>query len=133
MVTGNVNLTCDAWQAGNTDGYFAVTGHWIDESTPALWEIKSALLGFVRLNNAHNGKRLGQTLFKVVKRLGIEHKVIGCLVVSVFLKFALTNTLQIGHVTCDNASNNLTMMQELAVHLTRATGKKYNWRKQKIK
>jgi hypothetical protein len=91
MVTGKVNLTCDAWQASNTDGYFAVTGHWIDESTPALWEIKSALLGFVRLNNAHNGKRLGQTLFKVIKRLGIEHKVIGCLVVSALLKFALIN------------------------------------------
>jgi hypothetical protein len=23
-VQGEVNLTCDAWQAGNTDGYFAV-------------------------------------------------------------------------------------------------------------
>jgi hypothetical protein len=75
MVTGEVNLTCDAWQASNTDGYFAVTGHWMEESTPTLWEIKSALLGFTRLNNAHNGERLGQALFKVVKRVGIEHKV----------------------------------------------------------
>lgn len=68
-------MTCDAWQASNTDGYFAVTGHWIEEAVPAQWEIKSGLLGFIRLNNAHNGKRLGQALFKVVTRVGIENKV----------------------------------------------------------
>ena len=27
-IQGEVSLTCDAWQAGNTDGYFAVTAHW---------------------------------------------------------------------------------------------------------
>jgi hypothetical protein len=27
-----VNVTCDAWQAGNIDGYLAVTGHWIEET-----------------------------------------------------------------------------------------------------
>ncbi|KAG6858716.1 hypothetical protein C0995_014485 [Termitomyces sp. Mi166 len=45
-VMGEVNLTCDAWQAGNTDGYFAVTGHWIEETAPMQWELKSALVGF---------------------------------------------------------------------------------------
>lgn len=34
-----------------------------------------SLFGFVRLNNAHNGKRLGGALFKIVDRLGIAHKV----------------------------------------------------------
>jgi hypothetical protein len=74
-VEGEVSLTCDAWQASNTDGYFAVTAHWIEEPTPAKWELKSALIGFTRLNNAHNGKRLGQALFKIIKRVGIERKV----------------------------------------------------------
>lgn len=74
-VKGKVNLTCDAWQASNTDGYFAVTGHWIEEMTPNQWELKSALLGFIRVNNAHNGQRLGQVLFKVLTRVGINHKV----------------------------------------------------------
>ena len=74
-VSGKINLTCDAWQAGNTEGYFAVTGHWIEESMPSHWELKSALLGFTQVNNAHNGKRLGQALFKFVERVGIEHKV----------------------------------------------------------
>lgn len=77
-VQGEVSLTCDAWQAGNTDGYFAVTAHWIKltgEPTPGRWELTSALIGFTRLNNAHNGERLGQALFKIVRRVGIEHNV----------------------------------------------------------
>jgi hypothetical protein len=75
-VKGRVNLTCDAWQATNVDGYFAVTGHWIEELTLGVWTVQSALLGFTRLNNSHNGKRLGQALYKVVKRVGVAHKVI---------------------------------------------------------
>jgi hypothetical protein len=72
-VIGKINLTCDAWQASNSDAYFAVTGHWVEGSKP--WEIKSALFGFVQMNTAHNGERLGQALFKIVDRLGIAHKV----------------------------------------------------------
>ena len=74
---GLVSLTCDAWQASNTDGYFAVTGHWIEDSGSG-WISQSALLGFVRLNNAHNGVRLGHALYKVIVRVGIEHKVGSC-------------------------------------------------------
>jgi hypothetical protein len=74
-VQGEVSLTCDAWQASNTDGYFAVTAHWIEEPTPAKWELRSAVIGFTKLNNAHNSERLGQALFKVIKRVGIEKKV----------------------------------------------------------
>ena len=74
-VSGQVSLTCDAWQASNTDGYFAVTGHWIEESTPTQWQLKTGLLGFTQVNNAHNGVRLGQILFKVIQRVGIENKV----------------------------------------------------------
>jgi hypothetical protein len=77
-VTGAINLTCDGWQAGNVDGYFAVTGHWIEENSPAVWECKCALLGFTQVNNAHNGKCLGGTLFKVQNRLGITDKVFFC-------------------------------------------------------
>lgn len=74
-VQGKVSLTCDAWQASNTDGFFAVTAHWIQEPIPGQWELKSGLIGFTQLNNAHNGERLGQALFKVIRRVGIEHKV----------------------------------------------------------
>ena len=71
---GKVNLTCDAWQAENVDGYFAVTGHWVEEGKDK-WEVKSTLFGFVRMNCSHNGHRLGLALFKIADRLKIEHKV----------------------------------------------------------
>ena len=74
-MTGEISLTCDAWQASDTDAYFAVTGHWIEEPRPGVWEVQSALLGFTRLNNSHNGKRLGGALFKIVDRLDISNRV----------------------------------------------------------
>jgi hypothetical protein len=74
-VQGEVSFTCDAWQASNTDAYFAVTAHWIDEPTPAKWELRSALIGFVRLNSAHNGRRLAHAFFKIIRRVGLECKV----------------------------------------------------------
>lgn len=77
-VQGQISLTCDsdAWQAGNnTDGYFAVTAHWVEEPTPTKWELKNTLIGFTRLNNAHNGGQLGHALFKIIKQVGIEYKV----------------------------------------------------------
>ncbi|OBZ65234.1 putative AC transposase [Grifola frondosa] len=40
-VRGEVSLTCNAWQAGNVDAYFAVTAHWIDESEPGRIEKKT--------------------------------------------------------------------------------------------
>lgn len=68
-------MTCDAWQASNTDSYFAVTGHWIEEANENEWVLQSALFGFTRMNTAHNGKRLGQALFKICDRLDIVKKV----------------------------------------------------------
>lgn len=65
-VRGAVNIICDAWQAGNTDGYFAVTGHWIQEDNPSIWKCESALRRLTKLNNMHNGKCLGGALFKVL-------------------------------------------------------------------
>ena len=52
-----------------------MTGHWVEEIKLGVWEVKSALFGFTQVNTVHNGKRLGQALYKVVKRLSISHKV----------------------------------------------------------
>lgn len=73
--TGLISLTCDAWQAGNQDAYFAVTGHWIEETSPGVWDYNGTLMGFLQMNTAHDGVRLGRALFKIVKRLGFVHKV----------------------------------------------------------
>ena len=126
---------CDVWQASNTDSYFAVTAHWIGEATPATWALKSALIGFMRLNNAHIGQRLGQALFKVIKRMGIEGKVSKSRCHQHVTLIILVHPLawQVGHITCDNASNNVTMMKELAACLNTTTGKAYDWKARKIK
>ena len=49
------------------------------------------------------------------------------------LPLCLSSTVKVGHITCNNASNNPTMMKEFAARLKTATGKEYNWRKRKIK
>jgi hypothetical protein len=36
------------------------------------WELKNALLGFTQLNNAHNGKQLGQALHKIIEQVGVR-------------------------------------------------------------
>ena len=66
---------CDGWQASNTNGYFAVTGHWIEEQLPGQWKLEHSLLGFIRMNTAHNGQHLRQALFKICVCLGIIYKV----------------------------------------------------------
>jgi len=45
----------------------------------------------------------------------------------------IINDIKVGHVTCDNASNNRTMMTEFAVWLKVATGKEYDSKKRKLK
>ncbi|KAF7350175.1 putative AC transposase [Mycena venus] len=101
-VTGEIHLTHDTWQAQNTDGYFGVTGHWIEEVSPGVWESQEALIGFTRLNSAHNGVRLGQALYKIVSRLGIQK--------------------QVGYLATDSAANNGTAAVEFAAQLLQRDG-----------
>lgn len=55
--------------------YFAVTVHWVEELKDGSWQLKNALAGFVRMQQAHTGIRMGQVLFKVMQRIGIAEKV----------------------------------------------------------
>lgn len=127
---GLISLTCDAWQASNTDGYFAVTGSWIDDAGPGQWVKQTALFGFVRMNSAHNGRRLGKALYKVAARLHIVHKV--CLRNYPFVNVVYAFT-QIGWVTCDNATNNDTMMSRFAELIEEATKKPYDAKTRRIR
>ena len=72
---GKVSLTCDAWQASNSDTCFAVTGHWIKVWAPGEWTAENALLGFTQMNTVHNGTHLGQALFAICNHLQIVGKV----------------------------------------------------------
>ncbi len=62
VVSSEISLTCDAWQASSNDGYFAATGHWIEEPSPGKWNEEEALFGFTQMNTSHNGTWLGQAL-----------------------------------------------------------------------
>src|SRR5882757_3054623 len=57
----------------------------------------------------------------------------GKFIITITFLSCLSSAAKVGHVTCDNASNNSTMMKEFSAQLKTATGKKYNWRKRKIK
>ncbi|KAF5337979.1 hypothetical protein D9758_014306 [Tetrapyrgos nigripes] len=109
-VQGTISITCDAWQAGNGDAYFAVTGHWIEEKAPGEWKLEGALLGFTQMNSAHSGLALGRALFKILRCFKIVNK--------------------LGWVTCDNASNNGTMLETLGrlvnAHSSRRGMKKWD-------
>ena len=83
--TGNISMTCDTWQASNSDAYFAVTGHWTETGPDGLWRRESALLGFTQLNSSHDGVTLGRALYKIVKRLNFGHKV--CLLICNLIAF----------------------------------------------
>ncbi|KJA14863.1 hypothetical protein HYPSUDRAFT_208370 [Hypholoma sublateritium FD-334 SS-4] len=56
---GLVSLTCNVWQAGNQDAYFAITGHWSKEVSPDKWKKHSTLFGFTQMNTSHDGVHLG--------------------------------------------------------------------------
>ncbi|PPQ87326.1 hypothetical protein CVT26_004408, partial [Gymnopilus dilepis] len=103
LVGGEISLTCDSWTAGNGDGFFAVTGHWIEEVSPMEWVEREALFGFTPMNTSHSGVHLGQALYKI------------------------------GHITCDNASNNDTMLDEFANCYRFKTGKIFDVAKRHIR
>ena len=74
-IQGQISLTCDARQASNTDGYFAITRSWIEEGTPHVWTLWMGILAFIQLNNSHNSIHLGQALYKAVQCQDVTHKV----------------------------------------------------------
>ncbi|KAI6107676.1 hypothetical protein EDD16DRAFT_1523137 [Pisolithus croceorrhizus] len=46
----------------------------IPEPLCGVWNIEMAQLGFMQLNNAHDGTCLGQAPYKVIQHVGISHK-----------------------------------------------------------
>lgn len=68
-------MTCDAWTSSSGDGFFATTLHIIEEVEPGVWVLRSDLVGFVSIQEAHTGERFGQALYKIACRVGVENKV----------------------------------------------------------
>ena len=83
------------------------------------------------MNTAHNGQRLGQALFKICMRLDIVDKV--CILDISPYVIIIDCLLQIGHITCDNASNNGTMLHEFARCYKGKTRESFDDKKQHIR
>ncbi|KAJ7731335.1 hypothetical protein DFH07DRAFT_992045 [Mycena maculata] len=72
-VTGKIHVTCDAWQADNVDGYFAVTtGAGVVQDCPASWDRAPFMrVGYVTCNNATNN---GTMLIKFARQFKLATK-----------------------------------------------------------
>jgi hypothetical protein len=94
----------------------AVTAHWVQgveiETTAGSQkklELRTDLIGFNKIPGRHKGKHLAHCFIHVLDRVKITHKVLfSCVFFAPLLICS-----QIGWVTCDNASNNDTMMVSL--------------------
>lgn len=51
-VPGKISTTCDAWSLSNCQGWYAVTGHWVEETKAGVWKLCGVLLGFTQLNTS---------------------------------------------------------------------------------
>ena len=80
-------LTTDMWTSSAKRGYMVVTVHYIDGE----WEMKSVIVGFVRVMYPHTGERLGNHLIDAIKEMN------PLLLASIWA------------ITTDNAANNGTI------------------------
>ena len=120
-------MTCDGWQASNTDGYFAVTAHWIKALTPKEWELSSALIGCMASTMHMSVNILDKLCSRSSSTWGLKTRCIATHEFTHMLMLTLvvtltTHLLKVGHVTCDNARNNITMMKEFMACLEVETG-----------
>jgi hypothetical protein len=96
--------------------YLALTAHWIAENKKmGALQLKSALIGFHCVRGNHTGKVLAQTVLYLLDRAEITMKV--CIHFNIDAKGANSALHQLGWLTLDNASNNKTVMEELAKRL----------------
>ncbi|KDR67829.1 hypothetical protein GALMADRAFT_146839 [Galerina marginata CBS 339.88] len=89
---GALNFATDAWTSLNHKAYVAITVHFEHDGAPV-----SLLLDLVEVAKSHSGVNLASAFANVLKDFGISDKILS--------------------ITCDNASNNDAMIEELAKSL----------------
>ena len=92
----------------------AVTAHWIQSITledgSQKLNLRSDLIGFHKIPGRHTGVHLAYCFLYIIDRMDIDKKVFHPS--SHFFQI-ISDALQIGWITCDNASNNNTLMGKL--------------------
>jgi hypothetical protein len=92
----------------------AVTAHWIQATTANGSHkliLRSDLIGFHKIPGRHNGRHLANCFLYIIDRLKITDKV--CFYSFYLFLAQLLIHFKIGWITCDNASNNDTLMETL--------------------
>lgn len=79
---GKISFTTDAWSDPNLVSFMAVTAHWIEgvevktmTGMQKKLELRSDLVGFLKIPGKHTGKHLAECFMFVIDRLKIAHKV----------------------------------------------------------
>ena len=68
---GKLCLTSDLWSSITTDGYLAITVHFIDKQ----WVLQKRVLSFSFMPPPHSGVALNAKVFSILEEWGIENKV----------------------------------------------------------
>jgi hypothetical protein len=87
-LTSKISLTCNGWTSPGNNSVLGITAHWIQNQ-----KLKWVILAVIIINGTHSGANLASHLAEVLEIFGITQKIF-C-------------------ITADNASNNITMGQEL--------------------
>ena len=106
---GRLSFATDAWTSPNHQAFVTITMHLVSLGKPL-----SMVLDIVKVPISHTGINLAQVLTQVLNNFGISDKV------SMFTQVNVNHLslhVQIFLITCDNATNNDTMVTELAHHL----------------
>ncbi|OJT07830.1 hypothetical protein TRAPUB_1276 [Trametes pubescens] len=100
---GDLHFASDEWSTPNHRAFMAITVHFVLDGKPMC-----LLLDFIEVAWVHSGENLASTFTDVLKEFGIAEKMMG--------------------ITCDNASNNDTMVEELKDLLPGFPGNDYRVR-----
>ncbi|CAG7824610.1 unnamed protein product, partial [Allacma fusca] len=85
-----ISLVVDCWSTKSMKSFQGILATWVDSD----WNYQQVVLDLDVLHHSHSGKNLAESMFRVINEFEIAHKILT--------------------VTCDNASNMDTMMEELA-------------------
>lgn len=106
-----MSFTTDMWTSKSRKPFIGVTGHWIDPE----WKLQSCVLGFKEAPGRHQGTNICEAFVSIIDEYGLFEKVNPSRshVCVDSHSHCLFNIFQIGWVTGDNASNNMTFLREL--------------------
>ena len=84
---GMISLTGDLWTSITTDGYLAITVHFIDKE----WVLQKRVLDFSFVAPPHTGVAISEKVYSILEEWGLEKKIF-----SVRLENASSNNVFLG-------------------------------------